>query len=297
MLSLGLPARGVGTPGNCLAAIHWVSVLEQTQVYQPDGDFRKKLTHHFKLISRKPSWGEPVGIQQSDLLWINITKLSITKGMFKMFGWFRIYSFLALCFDDGSFNITDWLLPLAREISDFNFFIGRSYCAAFPGFYGKQASEIKAKPGTIWSMMSSTERGLKMSVGLNKAIRSECFQSYTGPRSLTSKFNQCRCKCLLLQAGEAGIFFQAPVMHAHQVMYSAKKLFALCWNSEWRQFLCFCCPCDCSGPITFSGLVSLSQTAHPDWPSPFLQGWLSLPHPWPCSSSIRAHQGCLWAIP
>lgn len=44
-----------GTPGNCLAAIHWVSVLEQTQVYQPDGDFRKKLTHHFKLISRKPS--------------------------------------------------------------------------------------------------------------------------------------------------------------------------------------------------------------------------------------------------
>lgn len=143
-----------------------------------------------------------------------------------MFDWFRIYSFLALYFDDGSFNITDWLLPSAREISDFNFFIGRSYCAAFPGFYGKQASEIKAKPGTIWSMMSSTDSGLKMSVGLNKAIRSERLQSYTGPRSLTGKFNQCTCKCLPLQR-EVGIFFQAPVMHAHRVMCSAEKVICL----------------------------------------------------------------------
>lgn len=143
-----------------------------------------------------------------------------------MFDWFRIYSFLALYFDDGSFNITDWLLPSAREISDFNFFIGRSYCAAFPGFYGKQASEIKAKPGTIWSMMSSTDSGLKMSVGLNKAIRSERLQSYTGPRSLTGKFNQCTCKCVPLQR-EVGIFFQAPVMHAHRVMCSAEKVICL----------------------------------------------------------------------
>lgn len=276
------------TPGNCLAAIHWVSVLEQTQVYQPDGDFRKKLTHHFKPISRKPSWGEPVGIQQSDLLWINITKLSITKGMFKMFDWFRICSFLALCFDDGSFNITDWLLPLATEILDFNlfFFMGRSYCAAFPGFYSKQASEIKAKPGTIWSMMSSTESGLKMSLGPNKAIRSECFQSYKGPRSFTSKFKQCTCKWLLLQAGEIGIFFQARVM---QVMYSAEEV--ICLESHSGGSFCACAAhvtaLHPSLSLAFLCLKLHIQTGHPHpgrarWAFPILG------HPVPPSEDTRA---------
>lgn len=50
---------------------------------------------------------------------------------------------------------------------------------------------------------------------------------YTEPRSLTSKFNQCACKCLPLQAGELGIFFQAPVMPALQLKYSAEKVICL----------------------------------------------------------------------
>lgn len=127
---------------------------------------------------------------------------------------------------DLSISLTD-CFPWPEKSQILVFLIGRSYCAAFPGFYGKQASEIKAKPGTIWSMMSSTDSGLKMSIGLNKAIGSEHFQSYTEPRSLTSKFHQCTCKCLPLQAGELGIFFPAPVMPPHQVKYSAEKVICL----------------------------------------------------------------------
>lgn len=41
--------------------------------------------------------------------------------------------------------------------------------------------------------------------------------------------------------------------------------------------MCFCSLCDCSQPLTFSGLVSLSQTAHPVRPSPSWQGTLSPP--------------------
>lgn len=180
----------------------------------------------------------------------------------------EVCSFLALYFDDGSFNITDWLLPLAREISACNFFIGRSYCTAFPGFYGKQASEIKAKPGTIWSMMSSTDSGLKMSIGLNKVIRSERFQSYTGPRSLMGKFNRCTCKCLPLQRGEVGISFQAPAIHGHQVRYSTEKGIRLALQLTVEAMLLSCYPCNCCRSITFSGLVSLSWTARPDGPFP-----------------------------
>lgn len=70
--------------------------------------------------------------------------------------------------------------------------------------------------------MSSTDSGLKMSIGLNKVIRSEHFQSYTGPRSLMGKFNRCTCKCPPLQRGEVGISFQAPAIH-DQVRYSTEK--------------------------------------------------------------------------
>lgn len=196
----------------------------------------------------------------------------------------EVCSFLALYFDDGSFNITDWLLPLAREISACNFFIGRSYCTAFPGFYGKQASEIKAKPGTIWSMMSSTDSGLKMSIGLNKVIRSERFQSYTGPRSLMGKFNRCTCKCLPLQRGEVGISFQAPAIHGHQVRYSTEKGIRLALQLTVEAMLLSCYPCNCCRSITFSGLVSLSWTARPDGPFPSHRARWAFPilgHPLP----------------
>lgn len=33
------PKRELGTLGDCLTVIRWVTVLEQTRVYQPDGDF------------------------------------------------------------------------------------------------------------------------------------------------------------------------------------------------------------------------------------------------------------------
>lgn len=196
---------------------------------------------------------------------------------------------------DLSIPLTD-CFPWPEKSQILIFFIGRSYCAAFPGFYGKQASEIKAKPGTIWSMMSSTDSGLKISIGLNKAIRSECFQSYTGPRSLTGKFNQCTCKYLPLQAGEGGIFFQAPAMHAHQVMYSAEKVVCLVlkltveanfvlllpvWLLSIHHFLwpCFFVS-NCPSRQAISILAGFAE------PSPSL-ATLSLHH--------RAHQCCLWA--
>lgn len=97
------------------------------------------------------------------------------------------------------------MLPLARETSAFNFLLEEVTVVPFPGFYGKQASEIKAKPGTIWSMMSPADSGLKMSIRLNNVIRFEHFQSYIGPRSLVGNFNRCACKWLPLQRGELGI--------------------------------------------------------------------------------------------
>lgn len=119
------------------------------------------------------------------------------------------------------------MLPLAREISDFNFFIGRTYCAAFSGFYGKQTSEIKAKPGTIWSMMSSTDSGLKMSIGLNKAIRSERFQTMQDEdlsrvNLINVHANVCLCREKLQYSSkhQLGMLIELCIR--------LKKLFALC---------------------------------------------------------------------
>lgn len=158
---------------------------------------------------------------------------------------------------DPSISLTD-CFPWPEKSQLLIFFIGRSYCTAFPGFYGKQASEIKAKPGTIWSTMSSTDSGLKMSIGLNKVIRSERFQSCTGPRSLMGKFNRCTCKCLPAQRAEVGISSQAPAMHDHQVRFSAEKGISLHCNSQRRQSLLSCYPCDRCRSITFSGPLPLS---------------------------------------
>lgn len=145
--------------------------------------------------------------------------------------------------------------------------------------------------------MSSTDSGLKMSIGLNKVIRSEHFQSYTGPRSLMGKFNRCTCKCLPLQSGEVGISFQASAIHDHQVRYSAEKGICLALQLTVEAIFAVLLP---------MGLLSIH---HFLWPCFFVLNCTSrqaipisagLAEPFPSLATLSLHQprathGCLWA--
>lgn len=136
-----------------------------------------------------------------------------------------------------------------------------------------------------------------MSIGLNKVIRSEHFQSYTGPRSPMAKFNGWTCKYLPLRRGEVGIFFQAAAVHDHQVRYSAVKGVCLALQLTVGAISAALLPIQLLsihhslGPCFFV-LISVSRQALP------ISAGLAEPLPSLAILSLhrtRAPHSCLWA--
>lgn len=129
---------------------------------------------------------------------------------------------------DLSISLTD-CFPWPEKSQILVFLIGRSYCAAFPGFCGKQASEIKAKPGTIWSMMSSTDSGFKMSIELNnKAVGSECFQNIQNQDLSRANLINVHANVCLCKQENSEYSSKHQLCLLFNLSIQLKKLFALC---------------------------------------------------------------------